>query len=108
MEKPNTIELTKNNKQMSDKALIAKLRYELEESQVSNMKLYEMNIWQKKTIERLSKMIDRAIDTTLVATQKIKHLESEIENQNRTIIFLNDWKFTDHKFQLNIKATCDN
>lgn len=115
MKKPNTIEVAKNDNQMSDKALIAKLRYELEECQASNKKLKEMCLWQEQTIDRQSGMIDRAIDTTLVATKKlaftvdkINRLESEIENQNRTVIFLNDWKFIDHKFQTNLKATCEN
>ena len=50
---------TEREKQMSDKALIAKLKYELEECQTSNMRLQKINIWQEQTIERQSEMIEQ-------------------------------------------------
>lgn len=115
MKNLQTIESTEKDKQISDNALIAKLRYELEECQASNRKLQKTNLWQEQRIESQSKLIDSSIDVGLLATKKlavainkIKRLESEIENQNRTVIFLNDWKFADHRFLTNLKATCDN
>lgn len=115
MKNLQTIESTEKDKQMSDKALIAKLRYELEECQASNRELQKTNLWQEQRIKSKSELIDNSIDMGLLATKKlviaidkIKRLESEIENQNRTVIFLNDWKFVDHQFQTNLKATCEN
>lgn len=108
MNNQNTIETKKNDKQIYDNALIAKLRYELEECQTSNMRLKKVNIWQEQRIETQSEMIDSAIKTATFAMKKIKRLESEIKNQDRTLNFLNDWKFIDHQFQTNIKATCEN
>ncbi len=47
-------------------------------------------------------------NASTVAIKKIERLKSENENQNRTVNFLNDWKFVDHQFQTNLKAACQN
>lgn len=85
MEKPLT--LIENGVHTSDKAIIERLKFQLQQSQILNSRL-------EKTIENQKAIIDSQKET--------------IRTQDLTVNFLNDWKFIDHRFQTDLKATCNN
>lgn len=93
MENSTTVQI-ENNRQKSDKALIAKLKYELEECKDSNLEL-------QKTIQKQKFIIEEQAKT-------ISHNFKFIDNQVRMVKFLNDWKFKDHRFQTDLRVTCNN
>ena len=81
------VKLLENNDHKADKAMIERLKFQLQQCQILNGRL-------EKTVETQRGIIE---------TQK-----ETIRNQDLTYDFLNDWKFIDHRFKTDLKATCKN
>ena len=87
MKDSNTTKGTGTDILISDKAMIEKLKFQLNQSQILNC--------------NLSNVIDQ--QRLIIDSQK-----ETIRNQNLTYNFLKDWKFKDHRFQTDLKSTCKN